>query len=161
MIESLKQKLNDLGAKKFQFLGPLTSFITDITLVIYVNKVIVPRVIQEKTIIQALILQGYKVQDITADSMKMIQDLVSSSVSIMFWAILVYNFIIYALAMKNINWSKKYIKGYAFSAVILSAFEVVGVFITSKQINYVTLITMITYFFVYFGYRHFMQKKEL
>lgn len=161
MFSFLNNKLDILGSNNFKILGPFTSFLSDIVLIIYINQVLLSRLISDQLIFKMAEFQSIPFSQLTPDYINMVKNALTTSLSFAFVCILIYNLIIYGCAMKDYTWAKKYVKGYAFSAVFLSFFELVGVFYQTKSINLITVITTLLYFFVFYGYKYFMKKEEL
>ncbi len=160
MIRILNQKLDLITANKFRYLGPIISLASDLLLINYINKVLLPLMITNELIYQVAQFRGVDPNSISIDSIEAIKQATHSSMSTAIFYLILYHIIIYLLCMKNIKWATTYIKGYCFSAAFLSVFEIVGIYNITGRIYYITPITMLLYFFVYYGYKYFKKKEE-
>jgi hypothetical protein len=114
-----------------------------------------PKLINHQLISLILVAQGISPSEVSRGNIKMIQDMMISSMSLAFVFILIFNFIIYILAMKEIKYPVKYVHGYCLSAALLSVLELATYIFNGQGFNFVTFITMISYFIVWQGYSYF------
>jgi hypothetical protein len=111
-----------------------------------------PKMINHQFISLIAQAKGIPAGQLSFHDSQMFQNMLLSSLSFAFALILLFNLIIYLLAMKEFKWPVKYINGYCLSAAILSIVELVSYLYAGEGLNFVTLLTMISYFFVYRGY---------
>ncbi len=158
MKRFLNNKLDQIGAKKITFLAPLISFLSDLILIWYINNHLLNQYLNHQMIRSYSYLFGVKKLDY--QTANFILDATVSSLSLVFWFILLYNVIIYLLTFTKLKWPITYMKGYTFSAVLLSILEMITTLIKFLDINLITFITTITYFMAFLGFRYLQGKKE-
>lgn len=161
MVKILNNKLDRITAKRFRYIGPLVSLTSDLLLIGYINKILLPLFITDQVIYKMAAIQGVNPKSLSSDSVETIKLAASSSMSTAIFYLILYHIVIYILCMKNINWSKAYVKGYCFSAALLSVIEIIAIYSSTGRIYFITPLTMLLYFFVYYGYRYFRKTGEL
>lgn len=160
MLDFLNNKLDKLGFNKVKYILPLISIGSDIILLIYINDSLLKRLFGPGFVHFLAKAQNIDPVELTPDYINMVIGAMTSSLSFMLWCILIYNCIIYALSMSTLQWPKTYVKGYAFSAVLLSVVEVAIYLVKVHSVNFITILTAFLYFIVYYGYRHFTRSQE-
>jgi hypothetical protein len=162
MLKILNQKLDLITAKRFRVIAPLLSICSDIILLLYINGVMLPKIVNERAIRFALAkANGVLPEQLTQDFVVSATQMMLSSLSLMLTCIFICHLVLYALCLTKHTWPRTYIMGYAGSAVFLSFFELLFYIYSESRLNFVTLITMILYFIVAHGYKYFRKKSEL
>jgi hypothetical protein len=157
MIAIFDTQLKKFGPKKFHFFGPILCFLTDIALILYVSKYMLPKLINHHFILLILKAKSIPASQLSISDSEMFQNMLLSSLSLAFTFILFFNLVIYLLGIKQNKWAVKYINGYCLSAAILSIVELASYLLSGEGINFVTLFTMLSYFIIHRGY--FLFKK--
>ncbi len=161
MLNFLNAKLEVLGAQKFKIIAPLASLTSDVMLLIYILKMFRETLLTPKAFAPFLAMQGIRPSQLSQEDLMAIINLMENSLHAGLAILLFFHCIVYLFCIKNKHWAKKYVKGYASTAAFLSIFEVIGVLAFDGRVNILTLMTMIIYFLVYYGYRYFMKNGEL
>lgn len=155
-----KKLFLSLSEKKFYFFAPIVLFITDIALIFYISKYMLPKLINHQFISMILKAQQLGSAPIRVQDSKMFQDMILSSMSLAFSLILIFNLLIYLMAMKKMKWPLKYVHGYCLSAALLSIIEIASYIYNGSGLNIVTIMTMISYYTIYEGYNFFKKSEE-
>lgn len=162
MSKILNQKLDLIGINKFIYIAPLISFISDLIIIFYVNKVMLPKLVNDNSVRLALAkANNISPEQLSTDFVNSATDMMHSSLSLMLFCILCCHVVIYLLCLSKYSWPKTYIMGYARSAVFLSIIEFLFYVISEGAINFITFGTTILYFIVAYGYSYFKKKEEL
>lgn len=156
MTKFLNQIFSRLPKKVFMRLAPLMTFFTDVILIYYINKVLLPLLLSDSNLSKLLLEYNLVPADqIRFLDLNTVRAGLYSSTSFALTIAILFNGLIYLLAIKEMKWALRYVKGYAFSAAILSIAELFIYFFTLRFFNFYTFFTMLLYFLVYYGYRYF------
>lgn len=158
MKEFLNDKLKKLGEKRFFIIGPLASLLSDLILIYYVNHKLLPQMINYESLAKIFKIQHGIHFQLTFDTFHTIKELSTLLISLMLFGVFLFNCVIAYNVFKRSAGSIKYLKGYTFSAVFLSIFELGTYLIQLHQFNTYTFITMALYFFTYYGLKYFKIK---
>lgn len=162
MLKILNQKLDLITAKRFRIIAPLISIGSDLILLLYINSVMLPKLVSERTMRFALEkANGISPEQLTPDFVISATQMMLSSISLMLTCIFICHLVLYSLCLTKYTWPRTYIMGYAGSAVFLSFIELLFYIYSELRLNFVTLLTMILYFIVAHGYKYFRKKAEL
>jgi hypothetical protein len=162
MLKILNDKLDLITAKKFRILAPFLSICSDVILLLYINKVMLPKLINTDVMRIALAkANSIPPEQLTQDFVITATQMMSSSMSLMLSCIFICHLVLYALCLSKYTWPRTYIMGYAGSAVFLSVFELLFYIYSEGRLNFITLTTMILYFIVSYSYKYFRKKEEL
>jgi len=160
MFKLLNKNFDKIGVKKFKYLGPIVTFLTDVMIVKYINDTLLPRMLKDSSFSLALKLQNPGSRLAPAD-IDLYRNALQSTMGAVFWYMLLYHFIVYCCAAKGMRWGKKYIRFYTGSAALLTGIEIILTFNSYSYVNTTVIASGLTYGLVYLGYRHFMKTEEL
>lgn len=160
MNEYLNTKFEKIGEKKLFIFCPLVSLLSDLILIYYAVNILLPQILKPDLIATFFKIQYGPQFRLTLETFQMFKEISSSLVTIMLFGVFLFNCIIGYNVFKRSHGSIIYLKGYAFSAVFLSVFELGTYLIKLHEFNFFTFITMSLYFFTYYGLRHVELKKE-
>lgn len=159
MIEKLNNHLENLGLQKTLYLTAFIGLASDILLVLYLSKSMLPKMFTTEYLAKVFAFQGVDINQLNPLYVEEVKSFMLSSANTMFLGILVYNFIIYVLYTKRKKFAITYIKGYVLTGAVFSIFEFLAPLFSAYKPNIVTAITFLTYLFIFFSIRYF--KKEL
>jgi hypothetical protein len=164
MKDFLNSKLEFIGFKKFKYIAPILCIVSDVLWLFYINALIQGPTFLRPLISNAIKLQGISYNQLSPDYLNMLEGALRSSFSLMLWCFFLYHLIIYFLSLTKLKWPRTYIKGYAFSAVILSVIPIFAPLFSSIQWDGTTsllnIVTGLFYFVAYYGTKYFQKTRE-
>ena len=164
MKDFLNSKLELIGYKRFKYIAPVLCIVSDVLWLFFINALIQGPNFLRTFIVSATSLQGIPDNQISSDYIFMLEGALRSSLSLMLWCFFLYHLIIYSLYLTKLNWPKTYIKGYAFSAVILSVIPIFSPLFSKISWDPITstlnIVTGPFYFLAYYGTKYFQKNQE-
>ncbi len=164
MLKHFNHTLTKWGAQKVKLFAPLPSLLGDIIVLYYINTVFLEK-LKSPIYINHYIHQmknlGMLHQFADLEMFKQLYLVSLNSIGAILCLIFCVNIIIYLFCLSKYKWPRTYIKGYAFSAVFLSIFELGMYILKGDGINFYTLSSAILYFFTYYIYKFFRKTSEL
>jgi len=160
VILILNNYLDKIGKKKCLLQSAALSFSADILLVIYMAKVMIPKILSKDLVLTALKLQGLNPETLNPMYLQELISVMQISSYTMLAIFLLYNCVIYFFLTRSKKWALTYIKGYAFSAAILSVFEFIAPLFSNYRPGFITAITFIMYLITFYMLRRLKQSEE-
>lgn len=154
----MKTLLNQIFAKiqkkNFYIIAPILCFLADFIFFIYFTQEFIPKNI-DSLLLKSIQMQGMSLSQFDPIYFDELRKVMISTLQTVLALFLGFHFIIYLLALKKIKFGLMYIKGYAFTASILTIFELSILFIKEGRVNFYSLAALIIYSFISIGYRFY------
>ena len=164
MLKHFNHTLSKWGAQKVKFFAPWPSLLADIIVLYYINTVFFEKLKSPAYInnyIQRMKNLGMLHQLADIEMVKELYMVSLNSMGAMLCIVFCINILIYLSCLTKYKWPKTYIKGYAFSAVFLSIFELGIYMLKGDGLNFYTLSSAVLYFITYYVYKFFRKTSEL
>lgn len=157
MLENLNAKIQKTPINKLIIYLTSLSLLSDITLLIYIRDIVLERFLNQKLIVSLLSTRGLSFGQY---EMQGFEDIITNTMSSIIIFILAYNIFFYLMCIKKKPWALKYLSFYTISTVALSVLEMsTSIFNSSVPFSLTTLLTSLTYGFIYYSLK--LRKEEL
>lgn len=159
MISFLNGIFRKTDTVKFHKFAPFVSLLADVILIFYINRVMIPRLLDRDVFFATMVKINPDIRFLPESEILYVKAIMESTLSFAFLAILVFNTVAYFLASRQFNWAVKFVYGYTLSAAALSILELIGTLFAPYPLSWATALTMLMYFYVYWGMRYFKQNQ--